>query len=127
MAASGDTIEISGAGELSLHPKSVGGGGTFTHRDPDGDVVGEGTWTATELLTFNDWGGSPLVPSDWRSGVAVIKIHLSPGFDGVLKVQCHLPGGTLPHGFHEGVSLAIQGTNLNFTHEVSGVTLFIAL
>src|SRR5437879_325063 len=44
-AANGDTVEISGDGTFSLQPKSVSGeGGTFTHRDPAGNIRAVGTW-----------------------------------------------------------------------------------
>ena len=36
-------IEITGSGTLTTHPKSVTGGGAFTHKASDGTVIGSGT------------------------------------------------------------------------------------
>lgn len=41
-AANGDTIELAGEGTFTKHPKSLTGGGTFVHKDPDGNVVAAG-------------------------------------------------------------------------------------
>ena len=54
MASNGDTLEMSGGGTLSIHPKSVTGGGTFTHHFAGGGSL-SGTWTAKELLSFNSY------------------------------------------------------------------------
>src|SRR6266852_3429149 len=50
-AANGDTVEVTGAGTLSVMPTSVAGGGTFTHKNPAGGIIAFGVWTATELLS----------------------------------------------------------------------------
>jgi hypothetical protein len=47
-AGNGDTIEITGIGILTIHPKSVGGGGTFKHKNASGNVLASGTWTAQD-------------------------------------------------------------------------------
>ncbi len=60
MAANGEVIELSATGTLSVFPKAVTGGGTFTHKDANGNVIGSGTWTATELLSFQNYGASPV-------------------------------------------------------------------
>jgi hypothetical protein len=129
MAANGDTIELTGEGTLSIHPKSVTGGGDFTHKDPDGAILGSGTWEATQLLTFNSYGADPALglPPELDGGYAQLRVHLSPaaggpGFDAVLKVDCDL--GLSPPGHAEGVRLAVQGA-LNFNKKVSGFTVFI--
>src|SRR5437867_12684990 len=49
MASNGQTIALKGEGTLSIHPASVTGGGTFTHYDADGSVLGTGTWEVTQL------------------------------------------------------------------------------
>src|SRR6266446_6720838 len=38
-APNGDRIELAGSGTFSIHPKSVTGGGTFTHKNANGDVL----------------------------------------------------------------------------------------
>ena len=130
-APNGDTIALAGQGTLSIHPQSVTGGGTFTHRSATGQVLGKGTWTALDLLAFQDYGPStdPTFPATFRAGRALIRIHLSPaaggpGFNGILEVTCHLPGAKVPQGGEEGIRLNVQGV-ANFHETVSGVTLFI--
>ena len=129
MAAIGETIEITGAGTLSIHPKSVTGAGTFTHKAADGTtVLATGTWTATQLLTFSSYGapvGFPFPTFD--GGYARMRIHLAPvgggaGVDAILEFDCNL--GLNPPGHEEGVRLAIQG-GPNFNEKVSGETVFI--
>jgi len=55
-AASGDTIELSGAGTLSLASKSVTAAGAFTHRTSTGEILETGVWTASQLLSFKSYG-----------------------------------------------------------------------
>ena len=123
MASNGDTITLTGFGTLSIHPKSVTGGGTFTHMDAAGNVLGSGTWTATQLLSFNGYGcGGDGLPDDFCGGRANISVHLSSGFDAVLQIDCVI--GSPPAGAIEGVRLAVQ-SGPNFNREVSGDNLFI--
>lgn len=131
VAENGDKIALDGTGELSIHPKSATGSGTFEHTNAAGDVVESGTWDATELLSFHSYGPSPDAgfPSDFEAGVALIRVHLAPdaggpGFDAVLSVTCLLPGIKLPPSLHEGIHLAIQDA-VNFNHEAGGATLFV--
>lgn len=123
-----DTITMSGAGTFSIHPGSVSGGGTFTHKDAGGTVIATGTWTATELLSFHSYGTSPGFPPTVEGGQVLMRVHLSPsgggGFDAILQVHCLI--GTFPPGAQEGIRLAIAG-GLNFNHEVSGFTIYIRL
>ncbi len=126
MSSNGDTIEVEGSGNLNVHPKSVTGGGTFTHKDKDGNVLASGTWTATELLSFKSYGsGVPQgTPPEFEGGLALIRVHLSPGFDAIMQVDCLL--GNPPAGAKEGIRLVVQGA-LNFNKEVSGDTLYVRL
>lgn len=131
MASNGDTITMTGSGTLSVHPKTVSGGGSFTHKNAAGTVLGSGTWTATQLLSFNSYGcgffsGGPL-PPNFCGGLALIRVHLTPsaggpGFAAILQVDCLL--GKVPAGAKEGIRLAV-GNGLNFNREVHGETLFI--
>lgn len=125
MAENGDTIALTGQGTFSLHPKSLTGGGSFTHKDAAGHVRASGTWTATQLLSFHSFGSGSVqgIPPQNEGGKALLRIHLSPGFDAILRVTCLL-GDKVPAGAHEGIRLAGQGA-LNFNQEVSGETLFI--
>src|SRR5712692_339210 len=74
-ADNGDTVEITGSGMLSIHAKTVSGVGTFVHRAQDGTLRGEGTWTATDLLSFNSYGTQPDLPPNLFGGLARIRVH----------------------------------------------------
>ncbi len=134
MANNGDTVEVAGSGALSIHPASVSGGGTFIHKDSGGGVLAAGTWTATQLQSFKDYGTAPGFPPDFHAGEALIQVHLvvtSGPFtgaeaDAVLTVSCELAGAKVPAGHREGIRLAIQNL-LNFNKHVSGNTLYIKL
>ncbi len=134
VADNGDTVAISGAGTLSIHPKSVTGTGTFVHKAAAGATIASGTWTATDLISFQDAGTSPEFPSDFHAGTALILVHLTvtagpaagAQADAVLRVTCELPPTFVPGNRDEGVRLAV-GDLINFNHEVSGFTLFISL
>jgi len=118
MADNGDTIEIAGSGTLSTQPKSVGGGGTFTHKDSSGNVLESGTWTAQELISFVPYA---VLSNNIAGGFAVIRVHLSTGFDAILRIDCAIGA---PPGHTEGVTLNIQDV-INFNTKVSGITLYI--
>lgn len=135
MADNGDTIEITGSGLLSLRPKSAGGGGTFTHKDAAGSMLGSGTWTATELISFNSYGpAAPDVgfPPNFEGGRVLIRVALDPGEPGgptvgaVLEVVCRLPGdrGPAVEGQGEAVTLNIQDV-INFNTPIHAVDLFV--
>lgn len=128
-ADNGDTVSITGSGSLSIHPKSVTGGGTFVHKNAAGDVLVSGTWIADKLLSFNGYGcgsGDPF-PTTFCGGQALIAVTLwvsgTPVAHGVLQVDCLI--GKPPAGAAEGVRLAVKETGLNFNKEEGGVTLFI--
>ena len=123
-APNGDTVTITGAGTFSIHPKSVTGGGGFVHKNAAGAVLVSGTWTATQLLAFHSFGNQPDLPPELEGGHALIRVHLSPGFDAILQVDCAI--GKVPPGHGEGVRLAVQNV-LNFNEKVSGFTVFIRM
>jgi hypothetical protein len=130
-AANGDRIILTGTGTLTLHPKSATGGGTFTHTTAEGTVLATGTFTATELLSFESYGPSPLLPPFLNSGQALIRVALVPdgsttSIDGILRVECVLPGSTFPGGKEEGINLLLPGL-ANFNHQVSGATVFVRI
>src|SRR5712691_4531581 len=83
IASDGAMIAVLGEGTLSIHSKSVSGGGTFTQTDATGSVVAAGTWTAEQLLSFDPYGTAP--PDSFFNiygGKALIRIHLSPAEEG---------------------------------------------
>lgn len=120
-ADNGDTVAITGSGKLSIHDKTVTGTGTFVHRAPNGAVRAAGSWTATELLSFNSYGTQPDLPPNLFGGLARIRVHLSVGFDAVLEIDCEI--GKAPDGHSEGVRLVVDN-GLNFNQKVSGFTVF---
>lgn len=129
-ADNGDTIEITGEGNLNTNSKSASGGGNFTHKDSAGNVIGSGTWTATELRGYRAYGnGTPQgTPANFEGGRARIRVQLTPSgvsgvsFEGFLIVDCVL--GDPPSNAREGVRLVIKRL-INFDDSLSGETLFI--
>ncbi len=123
---------------LSIHPKSVQGSGIFTHSDENGDLVASGTWAATQLLSFKNYGppGDPNIPTFFRAGFANIRVHMvadtGPGagseFDAILRIRCLVPGNdTTPSSWVEGIRITVQnGLNFNKT-VIGGFTLFFDL
>lgn len=128
VAANGDTLEMSGSGTLTIHPKSVSGGGVFTHNFAGGGSV-SGSWTATELLSFHSYGSGAAqgFPAEFEGGLALFRVQLSVGgipvAEGVLQIDCTL-GEHIPADAEDGARLAVAGA-LNFNEEVSGFTVFI--
>jgi len=118
---------------LTTYPKSAQGTGIFTHTFANGDVV-HGTWEATDLLNFHDYGPSPVLTdcffNGWLAGSANIKIHMvadgGAEFNAILRIQCLLPEVDTPNSWVEGFRLAIQGgVNFNKSAAEGGGTLFI--
>jgi len=97
-------------------------------------MVGSGTWTAIELLSFKEYGPSTATDflPEWRAGYANIRVHLAGGgaeFHGILRVYCILPGVKVPASTPEGILLNIPGV-ANFNKVAGeegfgGPTLFI--
>lgn len=125
----GDTLEVTGEGNLSWRFKSVSGEGILVHRNSEGDIIGRGTWKALQLLDFQNYGcGGEGVPDEFCGGKALIRVSLKPeGVDkiytGILQVDCVI-GDNIPEGAHEGVRLNVMG-GPNFNEEVSGFTILI--
>ncbi len=130
-APNGDTIEFIGEGNFSTFPKTISGGGTFIHRNSEGEVIGTGKWTAVKLISFKPYGaGTPQgLPENFEGGRALIKVILDPdsvgeSFDGTLTVTCTI-GDKIPLRAEEGIRLAVREIPINFNMEKSGATLFI--
>ena len=131
---------VAGDNRLSVHPKSVQGTGVFSHYDENDGLVAKGTWTATKLLSFKNYGpagddsGFPF--ADGLAGFANIRVHLvadqGPGagaeFDATLQIRCLLPGNDFtPPRWVEGIRITVQdGLNFNKTLD-DGNTIFIDL
>ena len=56
MAAPGDWIKVSGSGTFTPATGAIKGSGKFTHYNADGTVHCQGTWKATGLGSFSDFG-----------------------------------------------------------------------
>jgi hypothetical protein len=149
-AANGESIELSGAGTLSMANKSIAAAGAFTHKSSTGEVVTTGVWTATDLLSFKSYGISPgalmretqkfkvfrLFPLGLAmlstpmpaGGLALIRVRLLPDVGkqkgAILQLNC-AKGKVPPNHQGDGVRLAIQGEGVKFDQKVSGRTLFL--
>jgi hypothetical protein len=118
MADNGDTVEISGTGMLTINPNSVGGAGTFKHKDPSGNLLEQGTWTAQGLISFVPY---TLLSNNFSGGEALIRVALSDGSQAILTVTCAIGA---PPGHMEGSTLNIQDV-INFNKKVGGITLYV--
>jgi hypothetical protein len=58
MARPGDWIEVTGGGTFTPATATVHAGGGFVHHNADGTVHCRGTWTATALTGWTDFGAS---------------------------------------------------------------------
>ena len=136
-APNGDRVEVTGAGSFSLHPKSVTASGAFTHLDPAGNPRGGGTWTATQLLSFNFYGcrfipalGVDLGDDNLCGGAVKMAVVLdTPGgqHQGVLTVFCIVgPHAPTSHNdpSEEGVTLNVPGV-INFNHSDTGDNIWV--
>jgi len=144
-AGNGDTIAVSGSGTFTPGEREASGGGTFVHKNSAGVVLASGTWRAEGLISWKSFGlaGAGLPPG-FEGGVAVLQVHLTPsaggerddaiqsrmapssegGLEATLTITCLL-GTPVPGAGEEGITLAVTG-GPNFSHSVSGNTLFIA-
>ena len=107
IANNGDQINI-GLDEqfapFTFHPKTVSGDGDFTIRNAVGDVLSEGTWTATKLVSFKSFGET----DGAIGGTLILKIALTSGQTGILKLTC-ADFGNPPPGRVQGMTLQIAG------------------
>jgi hypothetical protein len=137
-APNGDSVAVTGGGVFSVHPKSVTASGTFTHTDSGGDVVADGTWTATDLLSFEFYGCGivesvgVILPPDFCGGALKLRVTLTPtgtslAIPGVLTIFC-IVGPQAPSSHddpaEEGIHLVVPGV-LNFNRIVSGMNIYI--
>ncbi len=136
-APNGDHVRVVGGGTFSLHPESISASGIFTHFDPDDNILGGGTWTATELLSFNFYGCRFIPALDLDLGddnlcggalkLAVVLDTPIGEFPAILTIFCVIgPGAPSSHNTPdgEGVTLNIPGV-INFNHAVHGDNVYI--
>jgi hypothetical protein len=149
-SATGEAIEISGAGTLALSNQYVTAAGAFVEKSATWEVVTSGVWTAVSLLGFESYGISPgaLLPGYRRSrafrllpmglammagpiaagGLAQIRVQLLPDADSpktaLLNITC--ANGHVPCSRSiDGISVAIDGSGPTFEEKVSGRTVFL--
>ncbi len=130
-APNGDMVSVTGMGTFTVNPKSATGSGSFTHTNSQGTILGSGTWTATELLSFQLYGcgvvlGMP-IPDNFCGGKLQLRVTLTPTggtpHDGILWVYCII-GPNPPNSAEEGVRLLIPGV-INFNEVVTGDNVYI--
>jgi len=135
-ASNGDTIEVLFTGRIDTEDGEAAGTGDFQHFDKSGKVVEFGTFRATRLISFTDFGLAglpPPFPATSHGGTSMIAVRAvaypasNPGqssrFEATLQVDCRL--GNFPLGFTEGINFAVTG-GLNFNVKVSGMNLYVA-
>lgn len=132
-AANGDTVELEGTGLLDAGAKTASGGGNVVHKAADGSVVGEGTFVANRLTSFQFYGCQELDGFEICGGLAKLDVTLTPAgtalaFPATLWIDC-LIGEDIPSdgepARHEGIRLNVKDA-LNFNKTVpSGFTVFI--
>src|SRR5206468_13076575 len=95
-----------------------------------GTVMGCGNRNVSELLSFQSYGASPLFPPTFNGvgGMGQLRVRRTPTvttivLDGIMDVECRLPGLDVPGGTIEGVNLVVPGV-ANFNKPISGTTLF---
>lgn len=145
-APNGDRVLVTCAsrqrncGTFQVHPKDlpVPPAGEFVHTDAAGNILGAGTWLATELLDYQSYGCGVIafagvtLPPNFCGGKLKLRVMLTPtgaGFalDGILTVFCIV--GPNPPDSHdepmgEGVTLDVVGV-INFTHTSGGQNIYI--
>jgi hypothetical protein len=152
-SANGDSYEICGAGTFDQKNKSVKAAGTFNHKSTNGNVIETGVWTGSDLISFDSYGIAPpalmqkrpvfgrqqissskrwpirldLLPT---GGLAVFRIRLVPmsgvARTAVLQANCAL--GDVPRERSvEGIRLNIDGDGGEYSEEVGGRVMFLAM
>jgi hypothetical protein len=140
VAPSGDTIHIfceaneGICGTFAVNPKSIEASGEFEHFLPDGSLFASGTWTATQLISFQPYGcgvvfGDP-IPPDLCGGAVRFRATFSTPIgelSGVITVFC-VVGDKVPASiggpFNEGVTVDVPGI-VNFNHPGGGDNIYI--
>jgi hypothetical protein len=113
--------------------------GEFVHRDADGNVLAEGTFVATQLISFHFYGcrfipaiGVDLGSDDLCGGALKLRVLLTPEgttqqIPATLTVFC-IVGPKAPESHNEppeeGVALNIPGV-INFTHAGGGMNIYV--
>jgi len=142
VAANGETIEITCVagehvcGTFAVHPKSIEASGEFAHFLADGSLFASGTWTATELISYQSYGcgevlGDPLPPELCGGVVKFAATFSTPigELDGIITVFCIVgPKAASSHDDPpgEGVTVVVPGI-INFNHTGGGENVYIQI
>jgi hypothetical protein len=142
VAANDETIEITcEAGEhvcgtFSVHPKSIEASGEFAHFLADGSLFASGTWTATELISYQSYGcgevlGDPIPPELCGGALKFAATFSTPlgDLDGIITVFC-IVGPKVPASHDqpsgEGVTVVVPGI-INFNHTGGGENVYVQI
>jgi hypothetical protein len=140
MASNGDTLALTGMGVFSTHPKTVTASGAFTHNVAGGGTF-TGTWTATDLLSFEFYGCGVIpstgatLPPNFCGGALKMRVVFTPAgtsltIPGIITVFCVIgPQAPPPHDNptepgEEGATAVVPGI-ANFNEIVSGMNVYI--
>jgi hypothetical protein len=146
VAANGDRVEVTcesrqhDCGTFQVHPKALPTppSGEFVHKDANGAVLAQGTWTATRLISFHFWGcrfipavGADLGDDNLCGGAVKMRVQLAVSGGGtrpgILTVFC-IVGPKAPKSHNtppgEGVTLVIPGV-INFNHTGGGENIYV--
>ncbi len=131
-ASNGETFGIDGEGILTLHSKSVCGGGIWVHNDANGDEIASGSWEVEQLMSFKDYGPSAALGPDLEfihAGKSIMRIHLGEpkNVDAILTIYCILPEVATPTSWPEGIKINLQNGGTNFNKVVLGGGTFFAV
>jgi len=128
----GHTVSVVGNGKFNVSSGKASGGGTFVHRDENGDFFASGSWTAKTLdgFIFYGCGDGTTFPTNFCGGLATLTVEVLPhGGDplsGVLTIECLI--GDVPPGAEEEITLAVGPFTFDedVTEEPDGLTLFVS-
>ena len=140
VAATGDTVHVTCAATegvcstFAVNPKSIEASGEFQHFLPDGSLVAQGTWTATELISYQSYGwgevfGQPIPPDLCGGAVKFAATFNTPigELTGTITVFCVVgpnAPASIEHAFTEGVTVVVPGI-VNFNHPGGGDNIYI--
>ena len=117
----GSTARLTGSGTFDTSSKAITGGGSVTGFSPTGSVDVRGTWTVTDLVSFNQYTG-PMGNPGHQGGLLMVKasvtitstaLGITMTFPGILvQISCRInapsvapdEGTTFPGIFDEAVS-----------------------
>jgi hypothetical protein len=139
-ASNGDTLALMGMGVFSIHPKTVTASGTFTHNVAGGGTF-TGTWTATDLLSFEFYGCGSVpsigvtLPPNLCGGALKMRVEFMPAgsslaLPGIITVFCVIgpqapPTHDNPTEPGEEGAIAVVPGIANFNKIVSGMNVYI--